>query len=90
MGLISKAIARSEARPLTRIDYDRMNRVMPQQKAALTRAKRTGDAETVAAACKKATEEWDEIGGWPDDWSHWQRTLDDALPFNQQVDIRDL
>lgn len=39
MGLIEDALARQEARPAPRrIDYDRMNRVMPKQKAALTRA----------------------------------------------------
>jgi hypothetical protein len=39
MGLIDEALARQAARPEPRrIDYDRMNRVMPKQKAALTRA----------------------------------------------------
>lgn len=39
MGLIEDALARQAAAPPPRrIDYDRMNRVMPKQKAALTRA----------------------------------------------------
>ena len=39
MGLIEDALARQAARPEPRrIDYDRMNKVHPKQKAALTRA----------------------------------------------------
>lgn len=90
MGLIDDAIARDNARPVKRIDYDRMNRVFPKQKAALTRAKKTRDPEKIAEACKKAIAEWDEIGAWPDDWNLWQIALNDALPWHRQVDIRDL
>jgi hypothetical protein len=90
MGLIEDAIARADARPVKRIDYERMNRSMPKLKAKLTRAKNSGDPEKVAAACKEAIDEWNEIGAWPDDWAHWQRTLDDMLPWNRHVDIRDL
>jgi len=89
MGIIDEAIARSEARPEPkRIDYDRMNRIGRSQKAALTRAVNSGDPERVAAACKKAVTEWDEIGAWPDDWSRWQRALDDG--WRSSVDLRDL
>lgn len=91
MGLIDQAIATSNARPAPRqIDYARMNRIGPSQKAALTRAVKTRDPEKVAAACVKAMNEWDEIGAWPDHWSRWQGALDDVLPFNRQVDLRDL
>ena len=39
MGLIDDALARQAARPEPRrIDYERMNKVHPKQKAALTRA----------------------------------------------------
>jgi hypothetical protein len=39
MGILDDARARRDAHPEPRrIDYDRMNRVMPSQKAALTRA----------------------------------------------------
>lgn len=72
------------------IDYDRMRKIFPQQKAALTRAVKSGDVEIVAQACVKAMAEWDEIGAWPDDWARWQRALDDMLPWHAQVDIRDL
>lgn len=91
MGIIDDARARQAARPEPRrIDYDRMNREWPKQKAALTRAKKTGDPEKVAKVCKDAVTVWDEIGAWPDDWSLFQRALDDALPWNQHIDLRDL
>lgn len=90
MGLIDDAIARTDAQPVKRIDYERMNRVGPQQKAALTRAIKTKDPEKIAAVCKAAIVEWNEIGAWPDDWSRWQRALDDALPWHKHVDISDL
>jgi hypothetical protein len=90
MGLIDDALARSEARPTKVIDYARMKRVGPKQKAALTRAIKTKDPEKIAAVVKAAIIEWDEIGAWPDHWSNWERALNDALPWHQQVDIRDL
>lgn len=91
MGLIEDALARSEARPEPkRIDYDRMQREFPKQKAALTRAVKSGDPEKVAEVCKKAVAVWDETGAWPDDWSRFQRALDDVLPWHQHVDIADL
>lgn len=90
MSIIDDALARANARPVKRIDYERMNRVRRSQKAALTRAKRTGDAEKVAAVCKAAIAEWDEIGAWPDDWTRWQAALNDLLPFHQQIDLADL
>lgn len=90
MGLIDDATNRADARPVKRIDYERMNKIFPRQKAALTRARKTGDPKKVAAACKKAIGEWNEIGAWPDDWALWQRTLDDTLPWHKHVDIQDL
>ena len=89
-GIIEEALQRQAARPEPRrIDYDRMNRVGRSQKAALTRAVNTGDPEKVAAACKKAVAEWDEIGAWPDDWSRWQRALDDAT-YPHRIEIGEL
>lgn len=111
MGIIADALARQAARPEPRrIDYDRMNRVMPSQKAALTRAvnawrKAGGNivrpldpayigtvaaAENIARVCKAAVAEWNAIGAWPDNWHRWQVALDDALPWNQSIDLRDL
>lgn len=60
------------------IDYARMQRVWPRQKAALTRARKSGDPHKVQEVCAKAVAEWNEIGAWPDDWSLFQRALDDA------------
>lgn len=91
MTLLDDARARAAARPEPRpIDYARMRKVWPQQKAALTRARKTGDPERVAAVCKAAMAVWNEVGAWPDDWRLFERTLNDMLPYYQQVDIRDL
>lgn len=64
------------------IDYDRMKKVRPRQKVALTRAIKSGDHEKVRAVCIDAVREWDEIGFWPDDWSGWERALNDSRPWN--------
>ena len=91
MGLIEDARAREAARPQPRmIDYARMSRVRPGQKAALTRAVKTRDAERIAEVCKAAVAEWNAIGAWPDDWHRWQAALNDALPWNTQIEIGDL
>lgn len=91
MGIIEDALARQAARPAPRqIDYARMNRILPKQKAALTRAIKSGDPERIAKVCKAAVIEWNEIGAWPDNWHRWQIALDDALPWNQSIDLRDL
>jgi hypothetical protein len=60
------------------IDYDRMQRTFPVHKRRLTVALKTGNPEAVKNACRSAVQEWDEIGAWPDDWSRWQRALDDT------------
>ena len=60
-----------------RIDYDRMSREFPKQKAALTRAKKKG-LEAVVTTCEKTVDAWDEIGAWPDDWALWASALRDA------------
>lgn len=60
------------------INYDKMNREFPKQKAALTRALKSKDYSKVVATTRKTIAEWDETGAWPDDWAHWQRALDDA------------
>jgi hypothetical protein len=83
--------ARARAWGDSRIDYDRMRRVFPSQKAALTRAIKTRDAEKIATVCKAAVAEWNAIGAWPDDWARWQRALDDARGWNAvHIDIGDL
>jgi hypothetical protein len=68
------------------IDYDRMKRVYPKKKAALTRAQNKNPLDryaAVLAACTAAVKEWDAIGAWPDQWSRWQRALDDAARWPQ-------
>lgn len=71
-----------------------MSQKFSQQKAALTRAVKSGDPEKVKAACKKAVGEWenhpDFAPGWPDDWNRWQRALDDALGWRSSVRLEDL
>jgi len=54
------------------------NKKYAQQKAALTRAinKSATDPMAVLNACRKAVREWG-ADAWPDDWSRWQRALDD-------------
>lgn len=60
------------------IDYARMQREFPKQKAALTRAKKSGDPQKVLEACTKAVKVWEEIGCWPDAWHTWNIALGDA------------
>ena len=59
------------------------------QKAALTRAVRSGDREKVLAACTKAVREWSQ-SYWPDGWCRWQRALDDAYPVFAAPQLEDL
>jgi hypothetical protein len=76
------------------IDYARMSRRFPAQKAALTRALNTKDpverANKVRATCAKTVQEWDEIGAWPDDWARWQRALSDTLHWSDPTRLEDL
>jgi hypothetical protein len=64
------------------IDYARMQKAGPRLKRQLTIAKNTADASLrfhrVKLACEIAVSEWEQVGAWPDNWSLWQRTLDDA------------
>lgn len=62
-----------------------------RQRAALTRAIKTGDSGTVVLAARDAVRERNQPGAmWPDDWSRWQRAVDDALGYSRSVDIADL
>lgn len=90
MGLIEEALARQERVVPRAIDYDRMNRVHPKQKAALTRAIKTGDPEVIARVCKAAVIEWNAIGAWPDDWARWQVALNDSLHWSQTILLENL
>lgn len=94
--LLMRARAREEAREAAHrpIDYARMKREWPKQKAALTRARNKPDPEArrdaTLLACASAVKAWDEIGAWPDDWSLFQRALDDCFPVFHAPDLRDL
>lgn len=62
-----------------------------QQKAMLTRAINSKDPEKVKAACKAAVDSWNKPGNyWPDDWSRWQRALDDVYPVFEAPRLEDL
>jgi N12 class adenine-specific DNA methylase len=72
------------------IDYERAKALIRRQRAALTRAIHSGEPARVVLAVQKAVSEWDQPGiAWPDDWSRWQRALDDALP-GQFIRLQDL
>ena len=91
--LVRRAHQRAEIRAAAtpRVDYQALNRMVRGQRAALTRAVNSGDPERVVIACRDAVRAWNEPGClWPDEWSHWQRALDAALPFHQQVSLADL
>lgn len=48
------------------------------QKAALTRATRSGDRRKILAECRRTLDEFERSGFWPDDWSRWERAKQDA------------
>lgn len=73
------------------IDYAAANVQFRKQKSALTRAVNadrknptiTSRANLLEVVTKAVTE-WESPpfnGAWPDDWSRWQRALDDAYDF---------
>ncbi len=91
--LLARARRRSDLRDAAtpRTDYKAVNRMVRRQRAALTRARNSGDPDQVILACRDALQEWNTPGLlWPDDWGDWQRALDDILPFGQQVSLGDL
>ena len=91
--LLARARRRSDLRDAAepRVDYKALNRMVRRQRAALTRARNSGDREQVILACREAVLSWNKPGSmWPDDWANWQRALDDVLPFSQQVSLGDL
>ncbi len=77
--------------------YAAMNRNLPRQKAALTRAIRSGNRDKLILTIREAVTLWTQVGVWPDAWGDWQRALDDFrapgdvgfFPY-PAVDIRDL
>lgn len=74
-------------------DYQACRPLFARQKAALTRAVKSKDPERVILACRDAVRAWAAPpfnGAWPDDWSRWQRALDDVLPWTASVLLEDL
>lgn len=87
----ARARADRRAAATVRVDYDALNKMVRRQRAALTRAINSHDVDKLVVTIRGAVREWNQPGAmWPDDWSRWQRALDDALPFHAQVDIADL
>ena len=77
------------------INYEVAAKKFRGQRSALTRAVNSGDPRRVRAACAKAVTAWtddEDFGGaWPDNWSMWQRALDDAFPYpSPHTDLGDL
>lgn len=81
---------RAEPAAEKRIDYARMQGEWPKQKRALQRAVKTGDATKVAAVCIEAVKVWDEVGAWPDDWSLFERALNDLLHWRGQCSLSEV
>lgn len=62
-----------------RIDYAAAQKMFVRHKAALTRAKNSGDPVKVLEAVELFIRETDEAGfPWPDSWATWRIALNDA------------
>jgi hypothetical protein len=59
-------------------DPNAMRRELPKLKAALTRAKNSGDPKRVIETVDHAFKRFEEIG-WPDQWATWNIAREDAL-----------
>ena len=91
--LMRRAEARGNARAARAVpvDYPALNAMVRRQRARLTRATRSGEPNAVVLACRDAVVEWNRPGSmWPDDWSRWQRALDDATGSLGAVRLEDL
>lgn len=91
--ILARARSREDARDAAHvpIDYAAANAEFRKQKAALTRAINSGERDKVLLACTKALREWNQPGrAWPDDWSRWQRALDDAFDWGHAPQLDDL
>jgi hypothetical protein len=78
----------AEHRP---IDYAAANAAFKRQRTALRRAVASGDSGRIQREVVKTVREWNAAEWpWPDHWRDWQAALDDALPFNRRVELRDI
>lgn len=97
MSAAQEALALANARAARRdavrvpIDYAAAKKAYKRQKAALTRAINSKNPDQVILVVQAAVREWNQPGAaWPDAWSRWERAVNDLLPWNQAIDIRDL
>ena len=91
--LIDAALGLAARRNQARVppDYAALSTMIKRQRTALTRAVHSGDPGRVIIAVHRAVLEWDQPGTvWPDDWAHWQRTLDDTLGWGHHIELDDL
>jgi len=78
--IIARAYGRQAKRQPPRVDWTAQQKMIRRQRAALTRATRSGDPERIVVVCRDAVAEWNSPGCiWPDDWPRWQSALDSAL-----------
>lgn len=59
------------------IDWNLVTKLSRKHKAALTRAKNSGDPLKVIEACNRAFEDF-EAHGYPDCWPRWNIAREDA------------
>jgi hypothetical protein len=71
------------------INYALAQAESPKLKATLTRAINKGRYSAVLAACIDAVHAWEAWGAWPDNWSRWQRALDDAATKHNHTEPRE-
>jgi hypothetical protein len=71
------------------INYELAEKQSRGLKAQLTRAINSKDRVKVEKACRDAIKAWEEWGAWPDQWSRWERALNDVRDWNEQVDLQD-
>lgn len=82
LAAVHEAQARAEraAAEYKPIDYAAANRAFRRHKAALTRAKNSGDPRKVIDTVVATVREWNAADyPWPDSWSTWNVALQDAV-----------
>lgn len=68
------------------MDYQLTQREYCNLKRRLTRVLNENSNEKIVYECKRAFAIF-ESKGFPDDWSRWQRALDDAV-FSQSISLK--
>lgn len=90
--ILDTAHRRRTAKEAARVktDYDALNKMVRRQRAALTRAKNSGDPDKVVVVVAGAVREWNRPGMiWPDDWPTWRCALWDATG-DYSLELEDL